>query len=193
MTRSDIDQAKFALRQVAQARRSALTENFRAAVAGAIAEHLLAAHTVAGTVTAGYWPIRDEVDTRMLIQGLRDRGQTILLPAIIDPERPLVFRTWSDGETLELGPFGTRAPPAGAPEMAPDLILLPLLAFDPAGTRLGYGGGYYDRTIASLPRRPQLVGLAFEAQEMDELPRDTHDIALDAVVTEAGLRYFASP
>ncbi len=105
-------------------------------------------------------------------------------------DEPLDFRLWTEDGTLVPAGFGTLAPPPDAPAAVPDLVLLPLLGFDDSGTRLGYGGGFYDRTLAALPVRPRLVGLAFAAQHLAAIPRDQHDIPLDAVVTEDGVRMF---
>jgi 5-formyltetrahydrofolate cyclo-ligase len=100
------------------------------------------------------------------------------------------MRLWEESAPLYPSGFGTLAPDELAPKVDPDVVLVPLLGFDKHGTRLGYGGGYYDRTLASLGKKPKLVGLAFAAQEIDDIPRDGHDVPLDAVVTEIGVRHF---
>ncbi len=99
---------------------------------------------------------------------------------------------WEQGASLYEAGFGTLAPSELAPREEPDIIIMPLLGFDSRGTRLGYGGGYYDRTLAGLGKKPLLVGLAFAAQELDEIPREPHDVPLDVIVTEAGVRHFGT-
>jgi 5-formyltetrahydrofolate cyclo-ligase len=105
---------------------------------------------------------------------------------------PLELRLWQDGAPLYPSGFGTLAPEELAPKAVPDVVLMPLLGFDGKGTRLGYGGGYYDRTLAALASKPRLIGLAFAAQEVDFIPRGDHDIPLDSVVTENGVRHFGT-
>ena len=119
-----------------------------------------------------------------------DAGQPVCLPVVLGDEQPLELRLWEQGAPLYEAGFGTLAPADSAPRVEPDVILMPLLGFDRHGTRLGYGGGYYDRTLAPLSKRPRLVGFAFAAQELDLIPREAHDVPLDAIVTEAGVRHF---
>ena len=132
-------------------------------------------------VVAAYWPIRDELDIKHLIVKLMDSGQPVALPVVLGDEQPLELRLWQEGAPLYEAGFGT---------LAPDVILMPLLGFDSAGTRLGYGGGYYDRTLAALSKRPRLIGFAFALQEVDHIPRQAHDVPLDMIVTDAGVRQF---
>ena len=131
-----------------------------------------------------------ELDPRPVMARLAGRGHPLLLPAVAGEGRPLTFREWRDGEALTAGPFGTREPPADAPEGAPGLIIVPLLAFDGAGYRLGYGKGFFDMTLAELRRRPGViaVGFAFEDQRAERLPRDDWDQPLDWIVTERKAR-----
>ena len=145
-----------------------------------------------GTVVAGYWPMGDEIDPRPLMAALAASGCRLVLPVVTARGQKLDFRAWRDGDPLESGPYGTRHPAAASPPLVPALLLVPLLAFDRAGYRLGYGGGYYDRTLDALTANDQMdkiraVGMAFAAQEVAEIPRDRHDRRLDAVATEAGL------
>jgi len=100
------------------------------------------------------------------------------------------LRLWEQGTPLYEAGFGTLAPSELAPQVEPDVILMPLLGFDARGTRRGYGGGYYDRTLEKLSKRPRLVGVAFAAQELDHIPREAHDVPLDVIVTEQGARTF---
>jgi 5-formyltetrahydrofolate cyclo-ligase len=126
-----------------------------------------------------------EIDIRPLLLALAERGHPIALP--VTPKRglPLVFRRWRPGEPLGRGPMGTRQPESGE-TLRPDWLLVPLLAFDRDGRRLGYGGGYYDRTLPTLPGAVAL-GCAYVAQELPEVPAGPEDWRLDAVATEAGV------
>jgi 5-formyltetrahydrofolate cyclo-ligase len=190
----EIEQAKAALRVKAHAARAALSPSERASAAAAACRHFFEhVPLTAGQVVAAYWRIRDELDCQPILIRLMDSGQPVVLPVVTGAEAPLQMRVWEPGASLYEAGFGTLAPSELAPQMEPDIVLMPLLGFDDDGTRLGYGGGYYDRTLAGLSRRPQLIGLAFSAQELDAIPREPHDVALDAVITEHGLRRFGAP
>lgn len=141
-----------------------------------------------GAVISGYMPMRSEANVLPLLQALQARGYSLALPVTPERGQPLVFRHWHEGETLDKGPLGTLQPAAGAPAVHPDIVLTPLLAFDRAGNRLGYGGGYYDRTIRAVrEHRPvYAIGIAYAAQEEAAVPHDDGDTPLDLVVTEAG-------
>ncbi len=189
--RADTAKNKAALRQYALELRAELNEKFRAQASALACERFLHELPVPeGAAVALYWPMGDELDCRELISALRARGHPVCLPAIIGPDRPLVFRLWEDAEELAPGPFGTSEPEKSAPEIVPDLVVLPLLGFDKQGNRLGYGKGYYDRTIAAMDRQPLLVGLAFGVQELEHIPASPHDVPLHMAVTEDGLRRF---
>lgn len=144
---------------------------------------------VAGTVVAGYWPMGDEIDPRPLMNALAAQGCALALPVVTAPAMPLEFRAYTVGDALEPGPHGTVHPAAAAPPRLPRVLLVPLLAFDRGCFRLGYGGGYYDRTLEKLRKNAQVraIGLAFAAQEVAAVPRDGHDQRLDAIATECGL------
>ncbi len=120
-----------------------------------------------------------------------DSLQPVCLPVVLGDEQPLDMRLWEQGAPLYPSGFGTLAPSEIAPRVEPDIVVMPLLGFDAKGTRLGYGGGYYDRTLAAMKKRPLLVGYAFAAQELPSIPREPHDRPLDLIVTEAGVRRFA--
>ncbi|HEY9538186.1 MAG TPA: 5-formyltetrahydrofolate cyclo-ligase, partial [Kiloniellaceae bacterium] len=157
--------------------------------AGALRDHLLAEVPIAaGLVVSAYWPLGDEIDPRPLMEALHRRGIRLALPAIRAAAEPLDFRAWQPGDALEPAGFGTCQPSAAAPLLQPDLLLVPLLAFDAAGYRLGYGGGFYDRSLALLRATGDIlaVGLAFAAQQVAAVPREATDQPLDLVVTEAG-------
>ncbi|ODT65715.1 MAG: 5-formyltetrahydrofolate cyclo-ligase [Pelagibacterium sp. SCN 63-23] len=186
-----IEDAKAALRSQAHAARAALSPEQRQEAAEAVARTFF--EDIAYTpedVIAGYWRIRDELDCQPILIRLMDSGQKVVLPVVEGADAPLDLRVWESDHPLYEAGFGTLAPSDLAPRAAPDLVLMPLLGFDNSGTRLGYGGGYYDRTLAAIRKKPLLVGIAFAAQELGHIPREPHDIPLDAVITEQGVRFF---
>jgi 5-formyltetrahydrofolate cyclo-ligase len=191
MSDNAIEEAKAALRAAAHKKRRELHPSLRLEAARDAIRHFLHEMPPApGEVIAAYWPIRDELDIKELIVRLMDAGQPVCLPVVLGDEQPLELRLWEVGAPLYEAGYGTLAPEDSAPRATPDTVLMPLLGFDRKGTRLGYGGGYYDRTLASLPNRPRLVGFAFARQELDHIPRQPHDVPLDAIVTELGVRHF---
>jgi 5-formyltetrahydrofolate cyclo-ligase len=187
MNAESIEDAKAALRLKARAARSALGE-----AAAEAARHFFAKVPLRDDeIIAFYWPIREELDVKPLLGRLVDRGQPVCLPVVRGEDQPLDMRLWEAGTPLYPAGFGTLAPAEDAPRVVPHVVIMPLLGFDAAGTRLGYGGGYYDRTLATLDPAPRIVGVAFAAQELAHIPRAPHDRPLDAVVTENGVRHFA--
>ena len=141
-------------------------------------------------VVAGYWPIRSEISPLALMAELARDGLATALPVTPEPGGALEFRLWQEGDALVAGPHGTSEPGAGAPAATPDMLLVPLLAFDDSCHRLGYGGGFYDRTIAALRAAGPgvvAVGLAYGEQRVARLPVEAHDAALDAVLTPDGV------
>jgi 5-formyltetrahydrofolate cyclo-ligase len=183
MTNPDIPTLKKAMRAHAVAGRAQAAS---AAAADALAK--LAPQMPAGAVVAGYWPMGDEIDPRPLMLAL---GRCLALPVVTGRGQPLEFRAWQLGEEMEPGLFGTTHPLAHAAVVQPDLVLVPLLAFDRQGFRLGYGGGFYDRTLDMLRRKRHLsaIGVAYAAQEVPEVPHDGRDQRLDGVATEGGLKF----
>jgi 5-formyltetrahydrofolate cyclo-ligase len=177
------------------ARESALDARARAHAAGAGAARQAAGHVLeamnadraCGTVSA-YLAIRSEIDAMPLMLALSGLRIPVALPVIVGRGQPLGFRLWTPGAPLEPGPFGTSVPRDGA-EVEPDILIVPMLAFDARCHRLGYGGGFYDRTIARLRSRGPVhaFGLAYAGQEMPRLPVEATDMQLDAVVTENGV------
>ena len=149
---------------------------------------------VSGAVIAAYWPLPDEADPRVLLAALVRARYVTALPRVVAPREPLAFYGWSPGEPLEEGKFGLREPRVG-PALTPSILLVPLAAFDRAGHRIGYGAGYYDRTLGALrARRPVLaVGVAFAAQEIAAAPAESHDQPLDFVLTERELIVCRAP
>ncbi|WP_127753963.1 5-formyltetrahydrofolate cyclo-ligase [Devosia sp. 1566] len=185
------EDTKASLRQAAKARRAALPAGERAQAAESVTQLFFSEPRFGlAQVIAGYWPLVDELDCRPILLRLLDDGRTVVLPAIVRPHGPLQMRVWEPDAPLYPAGFGTLAPSELAPHAHPDLVLVPLLGFDGLGTRLGYGGGYYDRSFAEREGRPLMVGVAYSVQEFDAIPRDEHDIALDAVITETGIRQF---
>jgi len=180
------------LRATLLAQRRALPKETRRCAAGeAAAIFLDAIPRSAVDAVSGYWPIRGELDPRPLMASLTDHGHPLFLPVVLGDGQPLQFRGWRDGEALQTSSFGTKEPMADAPEGAPDIVIVPLLAFDEGGYRLGYGKGFFDMTLAELRRRgPNVlsVGFAYEAQRSDDLPRDDWDEPLDWIVTERKVR-----
>lgn len=144
------------------------------------------------SVVAGYHAIRDEMDPRALMETFHCEQARLALPCVTGPGQPLVFRRFAPGDDLVRGAFGVAEPDPQLPEMTPSLILVPLLAFDEAGRRLGYGAGFYDRTLAALRAGGPVttVGLAYEAQCLRRVPTDAHDAPLDWIVTENRARRF---
>lgn len=139
------------------------------------------------STVSGYWPVRDELDIRPLLHRLHEAGHRCALPVVVGHRRPLLFRVWTPDTPIEEADFGISVPTRTAAEVVPDVLIVPLLAFDPEGYRLGYGGGYYDLTLARLrAERPQTlaVGVAFAAQQVDSVPHGPDDERLDWVVTE---------
>ena len=138
-------------------------------------------------LVSGYWPMRDEIDIRPLLGELSRRGVSCAMPVVVARGQPLIFRAWQPDDTLVPGPFGTSEPSAEAVEAVPNFLLVPLLAFDRACGRLGYGAGYYDRTLAALRAQGRViaVGVAFDIQEVEATPMTESDQRLDWVVTES--------
>ena len=146
----------------------------------------------AGAIVSSYSPIRDEADPRALASSLASRGHSIVLPVMVGPRAALSFRPWREGDPLSPNRHGIHEPQAHLHDIEPQALLVPLLAFDADGMRLGYGGGYYDRTLAKLRSHGHIVaiGVAYAGQEVAKLPHDAHDQRLDGVVTEHGFRKF---
>ncbi len=189
-----IDAEKQAARAAAKQARQQAFEAMAAGAPDRIARHFLEHFQLErGATVAAYLPIGTEVSPLPLIERLGSLGVVTALPVIIEPATPLVFARWSPGDGLRPASHGTQEPLRDKDRVEANILLVPLLAFDGQGRRLGYGGGFYDRTIGGLreARRPVLaIGLAFSAQEVEELPQDPYDQKLDGVVTELGFRHF---
>ena len=187
MSHVSIPENKDRLRTLLYKRRAVAAKHAGANAGAHLADHVLAmlAGSVDGRVISAFLPIRTEIDTRPLIAKFVAADATVVLPAIVGDSPDLVFRAWRPGEPLATGAFDVEEPLVGSPEHDPQILIIPLLAFDRAGYRLGYGGGYYDRVIARLRPNGQIttVGIAFDEQEVVHVPREIHDERLDAIVT----------
>ena len=184
----DLTDTKAAMRRAAFAARKSAQQADDGAAA-AVARRLVASGLAAGAaVVSGYRPIRTEIDPTPAMEAMREGGARLCVPVIEGKGRPLVFREWWPGCEMVEGTFGAEIPAEGA-VLEPDLLLVPLLAFDALGWRLGYGGGFYDRTLEGLRQRKAVraIGLAYAAQEVEAVPTEPTDQRLDAVVTEHGL------
>lgn len=181
-------EAKAAERKIAfAARKVACTPDAQARIGAALVE---AVGQYADKPLAGYLPIRSEADPRPAMAAHAQRSQ-VGVPVVLGPGQALEFRCWEEGAFLEEGAFGVMVP-SDAKVMRPEVVIVPMVAFDARGYRLGYGGGFYDRTLQTLRAGPGVIaiGLAFSAQEVSGLTVEATDQRLDAVVTEAGLRRF---
>ena len=167
------------------------------AAAVAVADRLL--HEIGvpqGAVVAGYWPLAGELDPRPCLDRLAARGHRLALPRMQGQGQPLAFHAWRRDDPLTPGGFGVMQPDPAQPRVTPDVLLVPLLGFDRRGHRLGYGKGYYDRTLRALREggaAPLAIGLAFALQEVGEVPTGPADQPLDALVTERASHRFAPP
>jgi 5-formyltetrahydrofolate cyclo-ligase len=185
---------KASLRTTALKKRDALSDDERAAAADAIAVRGLPFALQQGAIVSGYAPIRNEIDPKPLMRKLASAGARLALPTVTARGQSLIFRAWSVGDRLLLGPLGILEPSPVAAEVVPDIMLVPLAAFDRTGHRIGYGGGYYDHTFAHLHKVKAVigVGLGFAVQEIRSVPALPHDVALDYVLTEKKVFDFRS-
>jgi 5-formyltetrahydrofolate cyclo-ligase len=185
-------QQKHRLRGEARERRQKLALHYPPPLAGEKAARriLVGLDFPAGSVVSAYWAMGDELDCRALIQSLHDSGCVIGLPVVVGKGQPLVFRRWTPETRFIPGGFGTQIPGPDSPEVLPERLIVPLLAFDSIGYRLGYGGGFYDRTLAKLRARGPVhaIGYAYAGQEVDAVPRESYDQPLDWLATEESLR-----
>jgi 5-formyltetrahydrofolate cyclo-ligase len=194
MSDTPANPSKANLRAAALAARDALSGEQRTAAALAVAARGLPVEIARGTIVSGYSPIRNEIDPVPLMRALAALGARLALPAVTARGKSLAFRAWSAGDRLMLGSLGIPEPSPAATEVIPDIMLVPLAAFDRLGHRIGYGAGHYDYTLAHLRKvKPvSAVGLAFAAQEIEAVPARQHDVALDYVLTEAKVFDFRS-
>jgi 5-formyltetrahydrofolate cyclo-ligase len=181
-----VEVAKATMRREAKARRDALPPEVRAQAASAIAERPFPRALSAGATVSGFMPLKSEISPLPLMRKLADAGTRLALPAVQGRGRRLVMRAFGFGDALVSGVWGIREPGPDAPEVWPDVLLVPLLAFDRHGRRLGYGAGYYDLTLSALRsiKGVLAVGIAFAVQEFACVPTTPRDAGLDLVLTE---------
>ncbi len=188
VTVMSVESTKAAMRKQALERRKLVTSQER----HAFAEHLagegvrLARARPGVKVVAAYWPLAEEADTFPLLRALADAGFTTALPVTVGAGRPMLFRRWAPGDTLVKASFGLSEPEPGQPVVEPEVLFIPLAAFDRRGHRIGYGKGHYDATLAQFreTRDVLAVGVAFGRQEIPDVPDEEHDQKLDFVITE---------
>ncbi len=188
---TDPTDAKVAARRAVQAaRKAALASVDPVPALDALVGYVLRAPQP--SCVSGYAAIRTEMDPMPALERIHAAGITVCLPVVVAPGQPLAFRPWHPGMALVAGAFGAAIPPEG-PDVTPDLLIMPLSGFDDTGARLGYGGGFYDRTLARLRAAGAVraVGLGYAAQQLDRVPTEPTDQRLDAVVTEHGVQEFA--
>lgn len=167
------------------AQRIALSAEERAAKSDRIGQALRdALEPYAGGLVGFYWPFRGEFDPRGVVGALRERGTRLALPVIVERGQPLVFREWTPGSLMVQGTWKIPMPESGE-AVFPNLLIVPLVGFDRDGYRLGYGGGFYDRTIAAMAERPRTIGVGFELGRLETIYPQPHDIALETIVTES--------
>jgi 5-formyltetrahydrofolate cyclo-ligase len=196
---SRIDEAKRALAQNVRSVRTAAHRDHGRAAATEICDQLHRARDAGlaierGSIVSAYWPMRDELDTRKLLTDIHEEGMRCALPVMLGKNAPLSFRRWQPADVIDEASFGVAEPSSDQPTLIPDVMLVPLLAVDGDGNRLGYGGGFYDRTL--LQRRqgregPVIaVGVAYDAQRVPVVPQDEGDARLDWLITEQGFTRF---
>ena len=180
-------ESKRALRAAMLARRQGLGEGERQAAAEALLECFRLERPIElPAIVSGFWPIKDEIDIRPLMTHLHGEGCRLALPVVHGRGQRLSFRTWRPGDPLEAGVFGTLQPQASCETLEPDALLVPLLACDAEGWRLGYGGGFYDRTLEDLRKRRKVtaIGVGFDQQLVPDVPHGAEDQRLDWLLTD---------
>ncbi len=186
LDRSAIMLWRKAERQRIIAERLSLSADERRRHAEMIGRHLSAAlGNVQGRTIGVYWPIRSEPKLRPWMEQINARGAQCALPVVVERHAPLVFRTWRPGATMASGIWNIPVPADGV-DVLPDIVVSPVVGFDPACYRLGYGGGFYDRTLAALARRPLVIGVGFAMSAVTTLHPLPHDIRMPFIVTEHG-------
>jgi len=184
-----IEDQKNPIRVAALARRDAMPADERTTAAEQIAAREFPITITPGIVVSGFMPLKSEINPLPLMKKLAAAGAQLALPVIKGRGHPLIMRAYNFGDEFVRGQWGIREPKPEAPEVAPDIVIVPLAAFDRAGNRIGYGAGYYDRTLAALraSKPVNAIGLAFAAQEMPAVPTNDRDERLDLVLTERGV------
>lgn len=183
---ANVTELKTVLRNATLARRDAMPASERMAGAEVLAARPLPIAVPPGAIVSGFFPMRSEINPLPLMRKLGAQGAQLALPVIAGRGKPLTIRAWSTGDELASGQWGIREPKPEAPEVAPDIMIVPLACFDRAGHRIGYGAGYFDMTIhrARSLKPVTTLGVAFALQEIDRVPATEHDEQLDFVLTE---------
>lgn len=190
---SEVAQWRKVQRQRLRAQRDGLSVDERRVIGAALCSHVATLLSrrfgnMADRVFSGYWPIKGEADLRPLMRDLHAEGAQIALPLVEVKAAPLTFRRWTPETRMVRGDWNIPVPPPDAEQLTPDIALAPLVGWDDAGFRLGYGGGYFDRTLAALAPRPFVIGIGFQAARLPTIYPQPHDVPLDAIVTEAGVQ-----
>ena len=186
---SSIQDQKIEIRTAALAKRDAMPAEERATAAEQIAAREFPIAITPGVIVSGFMPLKSEINPIPLMRKLAAAGAQLALPAIQGRGKPLIMRAYSFGDELARGQWGIREPKPESAEVAPNIVIVPLAAFDRAGNRIGYGAGYYDMTLATLRAQKKVtaIGIAFAAQEMPQVPVTPRDERLDLVLTERGV------
>jgi 5-formyltetrahydrofolate cyclo-ligase len=189
MATVSVEASKADLRKAALAAREALPAAERQAAGELLAARPFPLPIHPGVIVSGYMPLKSEINPLPLLRKLAGAGARLALPVVAGRGKPLIMRAYAFGEPLESGVWGIREPKADAPEVVPDVLIVPLAAFDRTGHRIGYGAGYYDMTINALRRQKTVVavGIAYAAQEVPAAPATARDARLDLVLTERGV------
>jgi 5-formyltetrahydrofolate cyclo-ligase len=184
LTPNQIEKAE--LRAAALAKREAMPAQQRADAASTIAARDFPVPVAKGAIVSGFSPMKSEINPIPLMRKLFDAGAQLALPVIVGRGKPLIMRAWKFGDPFKAGQWGIREPVAEAPEVYPDILIVPLAAFDRRGHRIGFGAGYYDMTIAALRAKKKVtaVGIAFSVQEIERVPSTDRDARLDFMLTE---------
>ncbi|WP_407941791.1 5-formyltetrahydrofolate cyclo-ligase [Mesorhizobium neociceri] len=182
---TDVRRWRKAEREQLIAARLAVSADTRTTMSQAIAKGLDAViGNIAGRMVSLYWPFRGEPDLRPWMASINERGGHTALPVVIEKGQPLVFRAYVPGDRLEKGVWNIPIPAEGDPVL-PDIVISPIVGIDPRNYRLGYGGGFFDRTLAAMPFKPLVIGVGYELQRIATIYPQLHDIPMDRLVTEA--------
>ncbi len=170
--------------------RAAVSDRMRKEAARAVTQNFIANIPLKQSdIIAGYWPLKDEIDITLVLEILEENGHSLCLPRIQQHDKDLSFRRYKRGDKLYKHSFGVMEPADLAALLQPDVVIVPLLAFDKSGHRIGFGSGYYDRTLRQLQEISEViaVGVGYDFQQIDRIPSEPHDIKLDCVVTDKGV------
>jgi 5-formyltetrahydrofolate cyclo-ligase len=187
----ELAELKRRARAAAQKERADAHRSYGETAAFALAQHGLPIAPAANmNIVSGFFPFTTEISVLPLLAKLASEGWTTSLPVVLGKNMPLKFRAWTPGEPTIAGVWDIPMPPETAPEVLPDVVLAPMLAFDRRGFRLGYGGGFYDRTLSKLKKiKPiEAIGICYSTQEIDDVPHGDHDEPVDWILTERGIR-----